>query len=53
MEAKYMELQDVVTTATTLYTLASIIVRLTPTKKDDRVLSKISRLLGVIFKASR
>jgi len=37
-----METQDIITLIGATYTIASIVIRLTPTTKDDEVLSKVA-----------
>jgi hypothetical protein len=47
---------DILTGAAAVYTVASIITRLTPTKKDDEILTKlgtISKFWKIIFEATR
>jgi len=40
--------EDIVIIAMAVHTIASIIVRLTPTPKDDAVLGKVVKLLSTI-----
>ena len=39
--------------ATGVYTILNIIVRLTPTKKDDEIVSKIGWLANLLFEKTR
>jgi hypothetical protein len=44
-------IQDVLGLAGALYAVANIVVRLTPTKKDDEVLGKLGKILNFLFLA--
>jgi len=44
---------DYIAIATAIYTALSVITRITPTKKDDAVMGKISSIWGIIFEATR
>jgi len=43
--------QDILGLAGAIYAAANIIVRLTPTKKDDEVLGKLGKILNFLFLA--
>lgn len=44
---------DVGVTITAIYGAAQAIARVTPTKKDDEIVSKVGRVLNFIFLKSR
>jgi hypothetical protein len=46
----FLEISQIVLS---VYAIAEIIVRLTPTKKDDEVLSVVGKIILTIFKKGR
>lgn len=37
---------------TAIYTVASLITRLTPTKKDDKIVGQIGKFWGLLFEST-
>ena len=50
---KVMEPTQLITIGTSAYTILNIIARLTPTKKDDEIVSKVGKFLNLLFLASK
>ncbi len=48
-----MEWSAIVAIVGSAYTLASLIARATPTKRDDEIVSKIGKVLNGIFLSSK
>lgn len=42
-----MEIKDIITILTSIVTIASVVVKLTPSKYDDTVLAKLMALLAL------
>jgi hypothetical protein len=48
-----MEWQEIGIVVMAIFGAAQAIVRLTPTPKDDKIVSKIGKILNAIFSATR
>lgn len=48
-----MDVVDISEKALAIYAILQVIARLTPTKKDDKIVSKIGKFLNIIFSATR
>jgi hypothetical protein len=47
-----MEITDLILIAGAAFGLAQAIARVTPTKKDDEIVSKVGKVLNVLFSKS-
>lgn len=44
---------DILTIATSVYTILNIVARITPTKKDDQIVGMLGKALNYIFLKSK